>query len=156
MGKDGDTTNDPTVTPVNQDQEIALLKTGQYVDTNGDGKVNVGDTGNVTVTDIKINDAKLGITDLALDKAKLDPAEKGTAKATYTLTQADIDAGQVENQAEATGKDPKGNDVTDKSDDGNPTNGDDNPTVTPLTPTAELELIKGGEVADDAKALYSD
>jgi hypothetical protein len=36
-------------------------------------------------------------------------------KGTYTITQADIDAGKVVNTALATAKDPKGNDVTDVS-----------------------------------------
>jgi hypothetical protein len=37
----------------------------------------------------------------------------GTIKGTYTITQADIDAGKVVNTALATAKDPKGNSVTD-------------------------------------------
>jgi hypothetical protein len=41
-------------------------------------------------------------------------ASSSVIKGTYTITQADIDAGKV-NTALATAKDPKGNDVTDVS-----------------------------------------
>jgi hypothetical protein len=42
-------------------------------------------------------------------------ASSSVIKGTYTITQADIDAGKVVNTALATAKDPKGNDVTDVS-----------------------------------------
>jgi hypothetical protein len=42
-------------------------------------------------------------------------ASNSTIKGTYTITQADIDAGKVVNTALATAKDPKKNSVTDIS-----------------------------------------
>ena len=44
--------------------------------------------------------------------ATLAPGGVETYTRTYTVTQTDVDAGQVVNTATATGKDPDGNDVT--------------------------------------------
>ncbi|MEP0962695.1 MAG: SdrD B-like domain-containing protein [Roseobacter sp.] len=70
----------------------------------------------------------------------LAPGETVTFTGTYTLTQADIDAGQVENSAVASAADPFGNALSDVSDD-NATNQDD-PTSVPLTQTSGLTILK--------------
>ncbi|MBS9773514.1 MAG: hypothetical protein KGV45_00115, partial [Gammaproteobacteria bacterium] len=152
--------DDPTVTSVDTNPETALIKVGVYEDTDGNGKVNVGDSikytftveniGNVTVKDIVINDETINVSGLTIDKAELLPGEKGTATASYTLTQDDIDKGGVTNTAVAKGKDPKGNDVIDTSDDpNNPTDSDpdgdgnpDDPTLTSVDTNPETALIK--------------
>ncbi|WP_299255409.1 hypothetical protein, partial [uncultured Lacinutrix sp.] len=63
----------------------------------------------------------------------------------YTITQTDVNAGQVINTAVAEGEDPNGNTVNDDSDSGNPaddTGADDDDTVTPLPLSSALTLIK--------------
>ncbi|MBS9783523.1 MAG: VCBS domain-containing protein, partial [Pasteurella sp.] len=143
--------DDPTVTPLTQDPELKLLKVAVVADTNGDQIVgNAGDTitytftveniGNVTVSNIKVSDDRIGVTDLAVTPDSLAPKGTATATADYVITDADVKEGKIENSATATGQDPKGNDVSDVSDDpknpadvdpnndGNP----DDPTVTPL------------------------
>ncbi len=152
------TCTDCTVTPVPQTGSIRLTKTGSFKDTNGDGKAQVGETvtytfkventGNVTISDIKITDPKVSVSGgpIALAPGASDAT---TFTATYTLTQADLDAGQVNNLATATGKDPKGNPVTDTSENGNPVD-PNHPapptctdcTVTPVPQTGAIALVK--------------
>ncbi|KAA3619053.1 MAG: gliding motility-associated C-terminal domain-containing protein [Flavobacterium sp.] len=73
--------------------------------------------------------------------AVLQPGEVDdtTFTGTYVITQADIDAGEVVNQAVATGYDINGNEVTDLSDDPNdPTNFDANGDGEPDDPTVTI------------------
>lgn len=74
-------------------------------------------TGNVTIEDVAIDDQIEGIepvidwatsTDDATGDGVLAPGESVTATATYAITQADIEAGEVENHAIGTGKTPTG------------------------------------------------
>ncbi|WP_460578350.1 DUF7507 domain-containing protein, partial [Gracilibacillus alcaliphilus] len=73
--------------------------------------------GNVTLTDVSIEDVLEGISEvryLTINDEELEDAESITlepgdvlvAEATYTITQADVDAGQVANHATVTGHDP--------------------------------------------------
>jgi uncharacterized repeat protein (TIGR01451 family) len=74
-------------------------------------------TGNVTLTDVTITDPKLGT--LSCDSAApvtLAPGAKLTCTGSYAITQADLDAGKVDNTATATGTPPAGDDVTDNDD----------------------------------------
>jgi hypothetical protein len=57
----------------------------------------------------------IGLTITETQLQRLVGASSSVIKGTYTITQADIDAGKVVNTALATAKDPKGNDVTDVS-----------------------------------------
>ncbi|TRO62451.1 DUF7507 domain-containing protein, partial [Christiangramia sabulilitoris] len=131
---DGNTTDDATVVNFTPQPAIELVKTAVYSDTNANSVQDAGDqitytftvtnTGNVTVSSISIDDALTGSNDLAISPADLAPGETGTASATYTITQADMDAGFVSNSATATGDSP-GNtdDVSDVSDNGDDTDG---------------------------------
>ncbi|MGK0386630.1 MAG: gliding motility-associated-like protein, partial [Patiriisocius sp.] len=102
----------------------------------------VTNTGNVTLYNITLEDPLPGIIISGGPIAELIPGEvdDSTFTAEYTVTQADINAGKVINQAIATGETGDGDEVTDTSDDPNdPTdtdiNGDgdpDDPTVTIL------------------------
>jgi hypothetical protein len=65
-------------------------------------------------TNVIVTDPMVGLTITGNPIATLAVgASNSTIKGTYTITQADIDAGKVVNTALATAKDPKGNDVTD-------------------------------------------
>src|SRR5690606_15938580 len=64
--------------------------------------------------------------------------------ATYAITQADIDAGGVTNQATATADDPNGDPVTDQSDDNS--NLEDDPTVTTITQAPQIAVIKSSSL----------
>lgn len=78
----------------------------------------VSNTGDVTLTAIDVVDEMAGLSDLAFGswpsaERILAPGESVTATATYTLTQADVDAGFVENTASTTGQPPSGDPVGD-------------------------------------------
>ena len=130
---------------------IALVKTAAV---GGTGKVGdvitytfaVTNTGNTSLTNVVVTDPMVGLTITGNPIATLAVgASNATIKGTYTITQADIDAGKVVNTALATAQDPKGNDVTDISG----TSVDNNtPTDTPLTQKGSIVLVKKGVFAD--------
>lgn len=69
----------------------------------------VSNTGNVPLTGVTIDDSDfsgtgtLGAVDCPPALTPLDPSEQVTCTASYTLTQADVDAGEVTNSATASG-----------------------------------------------------
>ncbi|MDY0907713.1 Ig-like domain-containing protein, partial [Pedobacter sp. CFBP9032] len=153
-----------TITPLPASPAIRLTKTGTFADANNNGKAEVGETitytfkventGNVTVSDIKITDPKVTVTGGPVTLAP-GAVDNNTFTANYTITQADVDAGRVDNLATAKGTDPKGNPVTDDSENGNPTD-PNNPatptcptcTITPLPASPAIRLTKTGTFAD--------
>ena len=167
---DGNTTDDPTVMVIIQTPSISLIKTTLPLeDTDGDGIAgSLGDvisyvftvenTGNVTLTNIEVQDALPGLTLVGGPIATLAPGDVDTTTftATYEITQADLDAGFVENSATVSGEAPSGDladpsdDVTDTSDDPNDTNdtdpnGDgnpDDPTRTTVNSIFDIEVTK--------------
>src|SRR5690606_5935368 len=69
----------------------------------------VGNTGNVTLTDVTIDDALPGLTWVEGPQiGTLDPGQTATGTATYVVTQADVNAGGVINVASGTGVPPAG------------------------------------------------
>ena len=106
----------------------------------------ITNTGNVTLTNVDITDILPGIVISGGPIASMAPGDMDntTISATYALTQADIDAGEVVNQATVTGTDPTGNPVTDLS---GTTNGDDTPTTTPLDRTPSIALVKTADTS---------
>ena len=98
----------------------------------------VTNTGLMTLADVRINDAKLGIVD-ALCADRIAPGEKVTCPVTgsYTVTQADLDAGSVPNTASA-----KIDLLTDDSFTVTDTE------VVPVTPVPDLQLEKSAAVTD--------
>ena len=168
--------DDPTGTPI---PGISIVK-GSNLDLGTDGKVTVGDiitytyvvtnTGNVTLTNVTVNEVTTGpdaftgtgttpnptfmsSTDDSTGDGTLLAGESATYTATYALTQDDIDAGQVDNQAIATGDSPEGDTVEDDSDSSNPNDpnetGDpndpeeDDPTGTPIP---SISIVKGSSL----------
>ncbi len=116
---DGDTESVPlTAAP-----SIGLDKTGSLADTDGNGVDSEGDivtytftvenTGNVTLDPFTVTDPLPGLSAITCPATTLAPGDDTDCTATYTLTQTDIDNGQVDNTATATGTPPTGPDVTD-------------------------------------------
>ncbi|MCY1230530.1 hypothetical protein D9M72_429440 [compost metagenome] len=129
---------DCTVTILEQNPGIALIKTAIFNDENNNGIAEAGETitynftvtntGNVSLSDVTINDPLPGVVvsggPITLAVGQSDST---TFTATYAITQADINAGSVSNQAIATGRSPLGEEATDASD--NTDNTGNNPTV---------------------------
>lgn len=114
--------NTSTVTvPITGTPLVELVKTaGVPVDATGDGRIGAGDsvaytftvqnTGSVTLTGATISDPMLG-GDVACEAfaAPLAPGASITcAPVTYTLTQADLDAGTVHNEASVSAQSARG------------------------------------------------
>ena len=178
---DGNTTDDPTVTTIIPDPSISLIKTSlPLVDSNGDdieGGIDdiisyvfvVENTGNLTLTNIQVQDLLPGLNLVGGPISVLLPGESDntTFTATYQITQADLDLGSVTNSATVSSEGPGGDlgdpsdDVTDTSDDPNDTNdnddnGDgepDDPTVTPVNAFFDLEV---GKVVDELTPVVGD
>lgn len=115
-----DTESDPSeiTTPVPTEPSLGIVKSATgVIDANGSGRIDAGDridyafevtnTGAVNMTRIQVNDAK--VPNVACPQDGLAPGESMTCTGSYTLTQADLDRGSVENSATATGQDPSGN-----------------------------------------------
>ncbi len=128
--------------------------------------ITVTNTGTVTVSDISVSDSLADVDGslvcLPVEPFDLAPGEAALCGGSHTVTQAEVDAGSVSNTATATGEDPDGSPVADDSDDPDDAtdvdpDGDgepDDPTVTPLSQTAELQVSKidtlnGSGVAGD-------
>ena len=65
----------------------------------------------MTLTGVGVTDPKVGAGHLPADR-RWRRARSTTCTATYTITQADVDAGSVDNTATATGTPPTGRRVT--------------------------------------------
>ncbi|WP_264529716.1 choice-of-anchor L domain-containing protein [Flavobacterium sp. N502540] len=120
---------------------IALVKTAHFNDENGDSNAKVGETitynftvtntGNVALTNVYIVDPLTGIT-MTGGPINLGVGEEDNTSftGTYSILQADINAGSISNQAEVFGTSPDHIVVKDKSDDSSVEG--DKPTVLSL------------------------
>ena len=142
--------NDPTVTVLVVNPELTVEKVDALND-GGDGlqagdfidySITVTNTGNVTINNVTVNDPEIiGLVCVPAAPATLAPGETMVCTGFYILTQADINAGSYSNTATANGLDPSGAPVSDASDDPD-TPAPNDPTVTPLPQSPELEVLK--------------
>lgn len=120
--------SDAATAPVTRVAAIELTKTASVPTTAGGqlpGSTDAGDTitytftvtntSNVTLTDVGIDDGKLGLSGYTCDDDSLDPGQIVTCTRTYTITQADIDLRAVNNTATVEGTDPQDKVVTDEA-----------------------------------------
>ncbi|MEL6686341.1 MAG: Ig-like domain-containing protein [Pseudomonadota bacterium] len=154
---DGDP-DDPTITLIPTSGQVELVMAG-ILDTGPDGIANVGDvirysftvtnTGPTTLTNLTLDDPDSVVSGGPI--ATLNPGEDDptTFTAIYTLTQTDLDQGQVTNTATVSGQDPAAVVVTDISDDASGVApGSDDPTITSIPQVSALRLEKTGSVND--------
>jgi uncharacterized repeat protein (TIGR01451 family) len=141
---------DTVVVPPDQASGLTIVKTGTLNDLDGDGFIDLGETigysflvtntGAVTLTNVTVNDPLLANAGVSVTPGPqtLAPGANVTFTATYTPTQADIDAGRVENTATGTGTPPSGP----------PTESPPDTVVVPPDQTAGLTIEKTGTLND--------
>ena len=89
------------------------------------------------------------VTTTTVNNRILEARSVDTYTASYTITQDDVDSKFLSNTATFTGIDPDGTTVVSKtSDDGDPSNGDENPTIISLASTSTLDVFKSAIVQD--------
>ncbi|MDO6728044.1 hypothetical protein Q4544_13970 [Cognatishimia sp. 1_MG-2023] len=167
-----DTLDTPVQVAIARDPQIAVVKTSVAND-GGDGRLDVDDTinytyvvsnvGNTTLFDIAVSETSFsgsggtptpgspsGGADID-GEADGNDLEVGsgtiTLTASYAITQDDLDAGLVTNQATASAIDPEGDTVSDLSDDSSTADGENDPTETPLGSDPGLVLEKRGDTS---------
>src|SRR5690606_13488391 len=96
--------------------ELTLVKSAHHHDRDGDGRVAAGEqitysflvtnVGNVTLTDVAVEDPMPGLSTPTCPQPDLLPAEAMTCTATYVVTTADEQAGRIVNTATATADGP--------------------------------------------------
>lgn len=170
----GDTGKNPTRTALTAAGSIEVIKTAVLDQSNaGDPSttdagdtitytITVENTGNLTLSNLSLTDTMtrndtnntalsldsgptFASADLGSAEGALLPGETATYTATYTLVQADLDAGGVSNSVAATVSSPTGTgDITDVSDDGGngPTNTGADPTSTSFAVSSAMEVVK--------------
>lgn len=151
----------PTVTTLAPRASVALVKTVSAIaDLNANGVTDAGDridyalavtnTGNVTLSSIGVTDPLAPVTGGPL--ASLAPGETNstTFRAAYILSQADVDAGSLSNQAIVTATGLAGETVTDLSDPASPTG--NQPTITVIPALPRVALVKTVRSITDTNA----
>ncbi|MGJ9412632.1 hypothetical protein ACHAAC_07960 [Aeromicrobium sp. CF4.19] len=153
--------NPPTGDPVdNEDTELVEITHGAAIDVVKSGAIaadakagdaveyefTVTNTGNVTLTDVALDDPLPGLSDVVFgdwpgEAGVLEPGESVTATASYELKQADVNAGQVENAVTAEGTPPTGDPVDNEDTD-----------IVEIPRQSAIQVVKTGSTADDAKA----
>ncbi|MBO0811776.1 MAG: hypothetical protein J2P23_06985, partial [Microlunatus sp.] len=108
-------TDDETITAIHE-PAITVVKSADPGTFSAAGQeitytFRVTNSGNVTLTNINLNDSVLGSIDCP--HTTLDPGDHMTCTAMYTITQADVDHGSVFNSVTATGDPPTGPPVRD-------------------------------------------
>ena len=145
-GDDADD-SDGTTTSIPQDPSILADKVLQSnADEDGSNDVSLNDTlsykitatndGNVTLTNVTVDDNLTGTTD-AFCAASLAPGESCQVVVSYVVTQADVDAGQIDNIGTVEGTDPNDEPQT-----------DDDPESVDVPQFPEISIVK--TFADDS------
>lgn len=148
--------------PIASMPRARLIKRAEHFDVNNNGRVDAGDRvdysfkaeniGNVTLSDLRIEDDKAAVTGGPLSRLNVGDADETTFSAEYEITQADVDAGEVRNIAtlHATAPDGTKLDVTSETDQG------PGETVFVIVHEPAVELVLTGTLVDADKNGYPD
>lgn len=148
--------------PIASAPDARLVKSAELVDSNGNGFADAGDhikygfrvenTGNVTLSDLTIDDDKVAVEGGPLSTLAVGAVDTTTFSADYEITQADVDAGEVRNIAtlHATAPDGSPLEVVSETDQGG------GETIVPLERKPAVELVLTGEIIDSNGNGYPD
>ena len=138
--------NNPVcVTSTSLGSSVALVKTASVGGTGALGDVitytfTVTNTGSTALTNVVVTDPMVGLIITGSPIASLAAgASSSVITGTYTITQTDIDAGSVTNSATAT-SDEGATDISGTAND------NDTPTITTITQTPAVALVKTASV----------
>ena len=138
-----DTNGDPVVSPddeetvdADQNPALSIVKTASPLTYDEVGDVIdysylVTNTGDVSLTNVVVNDPHSGLSAISCPATALAVGANMTCSATYDVTQADVDAGQIDNTGDVAATDPDGNPVT-----------DDDPETVPVPQNPALSIVK--------------
>ncbi|WP_202912800.1 DUF7507 domain-containing protein, partial [Christiangramia aestuarii] len=131
---------------------MTIAKAGSFNDEKGNGYAEAGETisytfsltntGNVTLNNITVTDPMVSVNGGPINLAP-GASDNTSFTATYTLTQADVDSGQVDNIATA-----DADELTDPEDSNNET--------TPLTQNPAMTIAKAGSFNDENGNGYAE
>ncbi len=154
----GGSEGDPTRPPGDHDpvSDYDFVKEAVHDDANGNGRADVGEvvnytftvenTGNVTLTDVVVTDSKATISGSPIPSLAPGAIDTSSVTGVYTITEADLASGSVDNVASATAKNPRGNDIPKQS---RPPNGTEGETTSVETPTeGDYDFVKEVEHVD--------
>ena len=132
------TDSDPETVTATRTPSIALVKTASPTTVTAANQTvtytfAVTNTGNVTLTSVGVTDPKPGLSTITCGSTTLAPTASTSCTATYSVTQADMNAGRIDNTATASGTPPAGA--------GGPVTASDSETVT-ATPAPAIDLQK--------------
>ncbi|WP_189636362.1 DUF6923 family protein [Arthrobacter sp. NamB2] len=146
------------IVPNEADPELSIVKSASAETVTAAGQditysFLVTNTGNVTLSDVAVVEGEFSgsgeLSEVTCPEgaASLAPAASVTCTATYTTTQADVDAGVIENEATATGTPPGSNDPIESVPDSSTVGVDRAPalTVTKSADAAAVENIRVGQ-----------
>ncbi len=153
---DGTTTSpsDSVTVDATQTPELTMVKSAIETSYTAVGDIlnyeySVENTGNVAISDIAVTDDRIDtvsclVTGVGNGDANLDPGETVVCTANYTVTQADLDAGSVTNNASVTGT-PTGGSLTDATAQ-ETVNADQQPALTMAKASLETSYAAVGDV----------
>jgi uncharacterized repeat protein (TIGR01451 family) len=132
-------------TPLTKTASVTLVKS-----SNATAATKVGDTvtfqflvtntGNVTITSFTVSDPLSGLSAISCGVSTLSPLASTTCTATYTVKQADVDAGVINNTATVNGQTAAAGPVTDTKS-----------LSTPLTKTPGVTIVKSSNATATTK-----
>lgn len=111
------TDSSTTAVPTAQNPRLRIAKSADVSGLTRPGTTitytyTVTNTGNVTLHDVTVTDPKPGLSSISCPRTRLTPGASMTCRATYTTTQANLDAGRIHNTGTAAGTAPDRTRVT--------------------------------------------